>query len=121
MSLISLLLTPLRPTTLLVRPASAVARPIGTAISVRLPFGVVTQMAQDVHSISQSTHELTATIDELDAIRSRVETLETEVTRMRQAVESMGADVAHVRESTEPLGRMAGRFARRRRVDPEAL
>ena len=100
---------------MLVRPATAVARPIGAAISVRLPLGIIGQMAEDVHSIAASTEGLTATIDELDAIRRRVETLEIEVTRMREAVEELGADVAHVRESTEPLGRLAGRLSRRRR------
>jgi hypothetical protein len=114
-SLLSLVLTPLRPGAVLVRPATAVARPIGAAISVRLPFGVVAQMAQDVHSIAASTNELTVAVDELDAIRRRVETLEQEVTLMRQAVEAMGAEVTHVRESTEPLGRIAGRLGRRRR------
>lgn len=121
MSLISLVLTPLRPGAMLVRPATAVARPIGAAISVRLPLGVVGQMADDVHSIAASTKELTATIDELDAIRVRVDTLEIEVTRMREAVEAMGADVAHMRESTEPLRRLAGRRARRRAKSVEAL
>jgi hypothetical protein len=120
-SLFSLVLTPLRPGAVLVRPATAVARPIGAAISVRLPLGVVGQMAQDVRSIAASTEELTATIDELDAIRRRVESLEVEVTRMRQAVEALRADVTHVRESTEPLGRLAGRLAWRRRRDSEAL
>jgi hypothetical protein len=115
MSLVSLVLTPLRPGAVLVRPATAVARPIGAAISVRLPFGVVAQMAHDVRSIAASTEELTVAVDELDAIRRRVETLETEVTLMRQAVEAMGAEVAQVRASTEPLGRIAGRLGRRRR------
>jgi hypothetical protein len=115
-SLVSLVLTPLRPGAVLVRPATAVARPIGAAISVRLPLGVVAQMAQDVRSIAASTNELTVAVDELDAIRRRVETLEEEVTRMRQAVEAMGAEVTHVRESTEPLGRIAGRLGRRRRA-----
>ena len=115
MSLFSLVLTPLRPGAALVtRPASAVARPISAAVSVRLPLGVVGQMARDVSSIAASTEELTATIVELDAIRRRVETLEVEVTGMRHAVEAMNADVMHIRESTEPLGRFAGRFARRR-------
>ena len=33
---------------------------------------------------------------------------------MRQAVEAMGAEVGAIRESAEPLGRLAGRFGRRR-------
>ncbi len=114
MSLVSLVLTPLRPGAVLVRPATAVARPIGTAISVRLPLNVIGQMAADVRSIAASTDELTAAVDELDAIRRRVDTLEVEVTRMRRAVEAVGVEVSHVREQTEPLGRLAGRFSRRR-------
>ena len=43
-SLVSLVLTPLRPGAFLVRPATAVAHPVGAAISVRLPLGVVSQM-----------------------------------------------------------------------------
>jgi len=113
-SFVSLVLTPLRPGAMLVRPATAVARPIGAAISVRLPLNVVGQMAADVRSIAASTNELTVAVEELDAIRRRVETLEVEVTRMRQAVEVMGGEVAQVREQTEPLGRLAGRFSRRR-------
>ena len=115
MSLFNLVLTPLRPGAALVaRPASAVARPVGTALSVRLPLGTVSQMAADVRSIATSTEKLTVAVEELDAIRRRVETLEAEVTRMRQAVEAVGVEVGQVREQTEPLGRLAGRFSRRR-------
>jgi hypothetical protein len=113
-SLFSLVLTPLRPGAALVRPATAVARPIGAAISVRLPLGIVSQMAADVRSIATSTEELTVAVEELDAIRRRVESLETEVTRMREGVEAIGIEVAQVRRSTEPLGRLTGRFSRRR-------
>jgi hypothetical protein len=110
-SLFSLVLSP---GAALVRPATAVARPIGTAISVRLPLSVVGQIAADVRSIATSTEELTVAVEELDAIRKRVETLEVEVTRMRQAVEAVGTEVTQVRVQTEPLGRLAGRFTRRR-------
>jgi hypothetical protein len=113
-SLFSLVLTPLRPGAVLVRPATAVARPIGAAISVRLPLAIVSQMAADVRSIATSTEELTVAVDELDAIRRRVESLEAEVTRMREGVEAIGTEVAQVRRSTEPLGRLTGRFSRRR-------
>jgi len=90
-SLFGLVLTPLRHGAALVtRPASAVTRPIGAAIA---PLGVV---------------------GELDAIRRRVETLEVEVTRMRQAVEDVVGEVSQVREQTAPLGRLAARFSRRR-------
>jgi methyl-accepting chemotaxis protein len=120
-SLFSLVLTPLRPGAALVtRPASAVVRPIGAAMSMRQPLAVIGDMAADVRSIATSTSELTAAVDELDAIRQRVETLEAEVTRMRQAVEAVGAEVSHVREQTEPLGRIAGRFSRRRRAGEAA-
>jgi hypothetical protein len=112
-SLFSLVLMPLRPGAALVRPATAVARPIGAAISVR-PLSVIGQMATDVRSIAASTDELTVAVEELDAIRRRVETLEVEVTRMRQAVEEVVVGVSQVREQTEPLGRLAGRFSRRR-------
>jgi uncharacterized protein YoxC len=104
-----------------VRPAAAVARPIGAAISVRNPLGLVGQMAQDVRSIAVSTEELTVAVNQLADIDRRVGVLEDEVTKMRQAVESMGADVAHVRESTEPLRRLAGRRARRRAKSVEGL
>ena len=115
MSLLSLVVTPLRPGAALVtRPATAVARPIGAAVSMRLPLSVVGQMAADVRSIATSTEELTLAVEELDAIRRRVETLEAEVTRMRQAVEAVGVEVSEVREHTAPLGRLAGRFSRRR-------
>jgi hypothetical protein len=40
---------------------------------------------------------------------------------MRQAVEAMGAEVGAIRESAEPLGRVAGRFSRRRRKPAETL
>jgi ubiquinone biosynthesis protein UbiJ len=114
-SLFSLVLTPLRSGGgALARPATAVARPIGAVISIRSPLDVVGQMADDVRSIASSTNELTVAVEELDAIRRRVETLEVEVTRMREAVETVGDEVAHVRRSTEPLGRLAGRFGRRR-------
>jgi methyl-accepting chemotaxis protein len=99
---------------MLVRPATAVARPIGAAISVRLPLSIIGQMAADVRSIAASTEEITVAVEELDAIRGRVETLEVEVTRMRQAVEEVVMEVSQVREQTEPLGRLAGRFSRRR-------
>jgi predicted nucleic acid-binding Zn-ribbon protein len=81
---------------------------------VRLPLSVVGQIAADVRSIATSTEELTVAVEELDAIRKRVETLEVEVTRMRQAVEAVGTEVTQVRVQTEPLGRLAGRFTRRR-------
>jgi hypothetical protein len=112
-SLFSLVLTPLRSGGALVRPATAVARPIGAVISLRSPLGVVGQMADDVRSIASSTNELTIAVEELDAIRRRVETLEVEVTRMREAVEAVVTEVSQVREQTEPLGRLA-RFGRRR-------
>jgi methyl-accepting chemotaxis protein len=109
-SLFSLVLTPLRP-------AAAVARPIGAAISVQ-PLSVIGQMATDVRSIAASTNELTIAVEELDAIRRRVESLEVEVTRMRQAVEEVVGEVSQVREQTEPLGRLAGRFGRRNKKPP---
>ena len=71
-------------------------------------------MATDVRSIAASTNELTVAVEELDAIRRRVESLEVEVTRMRQAVEDVVGEVSQVRAQTEPLGRLAGRFSRRR-------
>ena len=81
---------------------------------MRLPLSLVGQMAADVRSIATSTEELTIAVEELDAICTRVETLEVEVTRMRLAVESVVAEVGQVREHTEPLGRLAGRFSRSR-------
>jgi len=119
-SLFSLVLTPLRPGAALVRPATALARPIGAAISVRSPLSVVGQMATDVRSIAASTNELTVAVEELDAIRRRVDTLEVEVIRMRQAVEEVVVEVSQVREQTAPLGRLAGRFGRRDRKPPVA-
>ncbi len=115
MSLAGLVLTPLRPATALVRPAAAAVRPAALALRPTLLLGLIAQAAEDVHSIASSTRELTVAIDELAAIRSRVETLEIEVTRMRAAVEAIGGEVAVVRESTQPLGRLAARLGRRRR------
>jgi ubiquinone biosynthesis protein UbiJ len=109
-SLFSLVLTPLRP-------ATALARPIGAAISVRSPLSVVSDMAADVRSIAVSTNELTVAVEELDAIRRRVDTLEVEVIQMRQAVEAVVSEVSQVREQTAPLGRLAS-FGRRGRKPP---
>jgi hypothetical protein len=114
-SLVGLVLTPLRPATALVRPVGAAVRPAAVALRPNLLPGLITQAAEDIHSIASSTRELTVAIDELAAIRSRVESLEIEVTRMRAAVEVIGGEVAVVRESTQPLGRLAARLGRRRR------
>lgn len=99
---------PIRPAAIVLRPAAAVLRP------VQLPR-LLAEAAADVRSIAVSTSELKETVNQLADINRRVGVLETEVSRMRHAVEAMGADVAGIRESTEPLGRVAGRFSRKRR------
>jgi hypothetical protein len=99
---------PIRPAAIVLRPAAALLRP------AQIPRLLV-ETAADVRSIAISTRELTVAVNQLADIDRRVGVLEGEVMRMRQAVEAMGADVVAVRESTDPLGRVAGRFTRKRR------
>jgi len=104
-----------------IRPASIVLRPAAAALWPVLLPRLLVEAAADVRSIAISTRELTVAVSQLADIDRRVGVLEDEVTKMRQAVESMGADVAHMRESTEPLRRLAGRRARRRAKSVEGL
>jgi len=114
MSFLETVAAPIRPAGVVLRSAAAVLRP------VLLP-GLLVEAAADVRSIAVSTRELTVAVNQLADIDERVSVLEDEVRLMRQAVEAMGAEVGAIRESAEPLGRVAGRFSRRRRKPAETL
>ena len=111
MSFLETVAAPIRPVSVVLRPATA---------AVLLPR-LLMEAAADVRSIAVSTRELTVAVSELAEINERVGVLEDEVRRMREAVEAMGAEVGTIRESAEPLGRVAGRFSRRRRKPAETL
>ena len=110
MSFLETVAAPIRPASVVLRPAAAALRP------VLLPRLLVQAMA-DVRSIAISTRELTVAVNQLADIDRRVGVLEVEVTRMRQAVEAVVTEVEQVRQSTEPLGRLGGRFGRKRRSE----
>jgi hypothetical protein len=91
----------------------------------RLIGGVLT----DIRAIAEGMAVLPRLLEALNAIESRVDTLNDEVTQMRAAVESMGGDVSEVRGGIErvephleevtrafhPLRRLTGRARRQER------
>ena len=66
----------------------------------------------DVRHIADSTRVLPDVFERLAAIERRVESLDREVTAMRQGVESIGVDVIDLRDAIHPIQRTAGRLGR---------
>ena len=81
------------------------------ADSTRVLPDVLERLA-DVREIADSTRVLPEVLERLAAIERRVESLDREVSGMRQGVESIGVDVADLRDAIHPIRRTAGRFGR---------
>ena len=81
------------------------------ADSTRVLPDVLERLA-DVRKIADSTRVLPDVLERLAVIERRVESLDREVTAMRQAVESIGVDVVDLRDAIHPIQRTAGRFGR---------
>jgi hypothetical protein len=81
------------------------------ADSTRVLPDVLERLA-DVREIADSTRVLPEVLERLAAIERRVESLDREVSAMREGVESIGVDVAHLRDAIHPIRRTAGRFGR---------
>ncbi len=81
------------------------------ADSTRVLPDVLERLA-DVREIADSTRVLPEVLERLAAIERRVESLDREVSAMRQGVESIGVDVADLRDAIHPIQRTAGRFGR---------
>ena len=81
------------------------------ADSTRVLPDVLERLA-DVREIADSTRVLPEVLERLAAIERRVESLDREVSAMRQGVESIGVDVADLRDAIHPIQRTAGRLGR---------
>ena len=92
-------------------PLSLLADIRAIADSTRVLPEVLERLA-DVREIADSTRVLPEVLERLAAIERRVESLDREVTAMRQAVESIGVDVIDLRDAIHPIQRTAGRLGR---------
>lgn len=81
------------------------------ADSTRVLPKVLERLA-DVRAIADSTRVLPDVLERLTAIERRVESIDREVSTMRQGVESIGVDVSDLRDAIRPIQRTAGRLGR---------
>ena len=81
------------------------------ADSTRVLPEVLERLA-DIRAIADSTRVLPEVLERLAAIERRVESLDREVSAMRQAVDSIGGDVHDLRDAIHPIQRTAGRLGR---------
>jgi hypothetical protein len=110
------------------RPAAETSLDRRSVSPLELPR-LIGGVLSDIRSIAEGMAVLPRLLDALNAIESRVDTLNDEVTQMRAAVERMGGDVSHVRGGIErvephleevtravhPLRRLTGRARRQDR------
>lgn len=81
------------------------------ADSTRVLPEVLERLA-DVREIADSTRVLPDVLERLAAIEHRVESLDREVSAIRQGAESIDVDVADLRDAIHPIQRTTGRLGR---------